>query len=189
MGEGAYDRLHAALVKALPNLKHLTVLIPHSDISDLPRVNELRKNFITPLRQAGGDKVRIFVKSPFGADVAHSYVHAKTWIFDDQFAIIGSANVNRRSWTHDSEIDVGVYDESTNSRSSYTFAHRLRISLWAEHLNMNTADGHVQLADGVAGSIHWFLPGTTVALFDETIGRDTGPLSASPLSVVDPDGT
>lgn len=178
----------AALVKALPNISHLTILIPHSDITDLPRVHELRKNFVAPLRKAGGDKVRVFVRFPFGPNVPHSYVHAKTWVFDDQFAIIGSANNNRRSWTTDSEIGVGVYDESTNSRASYTFAHRLRISLWAEHLNMNTQDGHGQLADGVASAANWFSSGTQVQEFAENVGQD-GLGSLAPLGAIDPDGS
>jgi len=73
--------------------------------------------------------VRIFVRFPFGPDVPQSYVHAKTRVFDDQFAIIESANSNRRSSTNDSEIGVGVYDDSTNNQASYSFAHRLRVSL------------------------------------------------------------
>ena len=177
-----------ALIRAIPHIAHLTILIPHSDISDLPRVHELRKKFVAPLRKARGGKVRIFVKSPFGRDVAHSYVHAKTWVFDDQFAIIGSANTNRRGWTHDSEIGVGVYDESTNSHASYGFAHRLRVSLWAEHLNLNTADGHAKLADGVASAVHWLLPATNVEESNENAGQDSGALDRFPLTVIDPDG-
>lgn len=178
----------AALVKALPNISHLTILIPHSDISDMPRVHELRKMFVAPLRSAGGDKVRIFVKSPFGPDVPHSYVHAKTWVFDDQFAIIGSANTNQRGWTHDSEICAGIYDESTNDHASYSFAHRLRVALWAEHLNMNTPAGHAQLADGVASAANWLLPGGNVEAFAENAGQDKGIKSLVPLRFIDPDG-
>ena len=176
-----------ALVKAVGRLAHITILMPHSDLTDMPHVWEHRKKFIEPLRTAGGKKVRIFVRSPFGPQVPHSYVHAKTWIFDDQFAIIGTANVGRRSWTHDSEIDVGVFDESTNDHASYTFAHRLRIRLWAEHLNMNTPDGHAQLADGVGSAVHWLLPGGNVRPYDENEKSDAP--SAAPWDTsVDPDG-
>jgi hypothetical protein len=81
-----------------------------------------------------------------------------------------------------------VYDESTNSRASYTFAHRLRISLWAEHLNMNTQDGHGQLADGVASAANWFSSGTQVQEFAENVGQD-GLGSLAPLGAIDPDGS
>lgn len=110
-------------------------------------------------------------------------------VFDDQYAIIGSANNNRRSLTNDSEIGVGVYDESTNSQASYTFAHRLRISLWAEHLNMNTPSAHAQLADGVASAGHWLLAGTQVAEFDENGGFDDLIKTRIPLGAIDPDGS
>jgi phosphatidylserine/phosphatidylglycerophosphate/cardiolipin synthase-like enzyme len=180
-----------ALVKALPRLRHLTIIFPHSDLTDLPHIWEHRKAFIAPLRSAAKDKVHVFVRFPFGAQVARSYVHAKTWVFDDQYAIIGTANVNRRSWTHDSEIVVGIYDESTNDHAAYTFAHRLRVRLWAEHLNMNTPDGHAALADAVASTVHWKLPGTNVAEYDENSGHDdlSNPINhASWDDSVDPEG-
>jgi phosphatidylserine/phosphatidylglycerophosphate/cardiolipin synthase-like enzyme len=175
-----------ALAHAIPNLAHVTVLFPHSSLTDLPHIWEHRKQVITKLRQAGGDKARFFVRAPYGSFVPHSYVHAKAWIFDDEFAIIGTANVNRRSWTHDSEIDVGIFDESTNEHASYAFAHRLRIRLWSEHLNMPGPGGFAQLADGVASSVHWAMPGTNVAPYDENEGVD--PFSPSSWDMVDPDG-
>src|SRR6185369_15335569 len=38
------------------------------------------------------------------------YVHAKVCVIDDVWASVGSDNVNRRSWTHDSELSVAVLD-------------------------------------------------------------------------------
>ena len=35
------------------------------------------------------------------------YVHAKVCVVDDVWASIGSDNFNRRSWTHDSELQRG----------------------------------------------------------------------------------
>jgi hypothetical protein len=37
----------------------------------------------------------------------------------------------------------------------FGFAHRLRIELWAEHLGMDTPEGHAELADGAASAVHW----------------------------------
>src|SRR5207245_3516278 len=65
----------------------------------------------------------------------HTYVHSKIWIFDYHFAIIGSANCNRRSWTHDSECDIGTCDQG--SGTDLRMAQRLRIRLWAEHLALH----------------------------------------------------
>jgi phosphatidylserine/phosphatidylglycerophosphate/cardiolipin synthase-like enzyme len=37
-------------------------------------------------------------------------VHAKAVVVDDVWAMVGSANLNRRSWTHDSELACAVLD-------------------------------------------------------------------------------
>ncbi|XP_028760535.1 phospholipase D delta-like [Neltuma alba] len=68
------------------------------------------------------------------------YVHAKGMIVDDQFVILGSANINQRSLdgSRDTEIAMGAY------QPQYTWARKnshphgqvygYRMSLWAEHL-------------------------------------------------------
>ena len=117
----------AALVRALPRIQHLTIVIPHTALlesTECPQdFKRHRAAFIAPLVAAGGSKVRVFHLHPPGAP--HTYVHAKMWIIDDEFAIIGSANCNRRSYAHDSEVMAGIYDLERN------FAKQLRIALWA----------------------------------------------------------
>ena len=61
------------------------------------------------------------------------YVHAKVCVIDDTWASIGSDNLNRRSWTHDSELSCAVVDTSAADHSPY--ARRLRLTLAAEHLD------------------------------------------------------
>ncbi|KAI4995574.1 hypothetical protein ZWY2020_035477 [Hordeum vulgare] len=68
------------------------------------------------------------------------YVHSKGMIVDDEYVIIGSANINQRSMegTRDTEIAMGAY------QPHYTWANMLsaprgqiygyRMSLWAEHI-------------------------------------------------------
>ncbi|KAJ0860817.1 putative phospholipase D [Helianthus annuus] len=70
------------------------------------------------------------------------YVHSKGMIVDDEYVIIGSANINQRSMegTRDTEIAMGAY------QPHHTWATRLsnprgqiygyRMSLWAEHLGL-----------------------------------------------------
>jgi phosphatidylserine/phosphatidylglycerophosphate/cardiolipin synthase-like enzyme len=140
--------LAQALAKQLPNIKHLTILLQFwSDLKDAYR----RTNTcLDILRKASGSsgKVRIF---------AHHdrYVHSKTWVIDDEFAIVGSANANRRGYTYDSECSISIDDRSSNDSATWRFAHRLRVRLWANMLNMDTPAGHAELADGVASSVHW----------------------------------
>ena len=58
------------------------------------------------------------------------YVHAKVMIVDDELAVLGSANVNQKSMTHDLEVDIAVID------SEGVFAKEMRKTLWAEHLGV-----------------------------------------------------
>ncbi|KAK8587947.1 hypothetical protein V6N12_022409 [Hibiscus sabdariffa] len=67
------------------------------------------------------------------------YVHSKGMIVDDEYVIVGSANINQRSMegTRDTEIAMGAY------QPKYTWAAKhssplgqiygYRMSLWAEH--------------------------------------------------------
>ncbi len=60
------------------------------------------------LRRAAGGRVAIYgLENEAGTPV---YVHAKVCVVDDTWAIIGSDNFNRRSWTHDSELSCAVLD-------------------------------------------------------------------------------
>ncbi|KAL9269469.1 Phospholipase D beta 1-like protein [Drosera capensis] len=70
------------------------------------------------------------------------YVHSKGMIVDDEYVIIGSANINQRSMegTRDTEIAMGAYQphyawarKSTNPGGQI---YGYRMSLWAEHLGV-----------------------------------------------------
>jgi phosphatidylserine/phosphatidylglycerophosphate/cardiolipin synthase-like enzyme len=171
-----------ALQLALRNIQHLTILIPDGSLSDLPQVCYRRQKFIAPLKSIGGDKVRVFVLTPPGA--FHTYVHSKMYIIDDQFTIIGSANCNRRGWTHDSEVVAGILDPVGSE-----FARQLRIALWAEHLNLDKADG--RLADGVASADLWLNPpaGARIVRYNENAGIED--VHTDPMwdNFEDPDGS
>lgn len=56
-------------------------------------------------------------------------IHAKIMIIDDYFYTIGSANINKRSMSVDSEINVAVIDPEK--------AKNLRLELWSSHLNIS----------------------------------------------------
>jgi phosphatidylserine/phosphatidylglycerophosphate/cardiolipin synthase-like enzyme len=177
----------AALVRALPRIQHLTIVIPHTNLlssTECPQDFKSRRSaFIAPLVAAGGSKVRIFHLHPPGAP--NTYVHSKMWVIDDEFAIIGSANCNRRSYTHDSEVTAGVYDPDRS------FAKQLRMALWAKHLNMAPS----ALTDGVASARFWLSPppGAHVAPFNHLAAVTTGNAPRCRLASwdthIDPDGS
>ncbi|MCE3215700.1 hypothetical protein HAX54_003234 [Datura stramonium] len=70
------------------------------------------------------------------------YVHSKGMIVDDEYVLMGSANINQRSLSgsRDTEIAMGAY------QPNYTWARKdshphgqvygYRMSLWAEHLGL-----------------------------------------------------
>ncbi|XP_025014093.2 phospholipase D alpha 1-like [Ricinus communis] len=66
------------------------------------------------------------------------YVHAKMMIVDDEYIIIGSANINQRSMdgARDSEIAMGAYQpyHLSTRQAARGQIHGLRMSLWYEHL-------------------------------------------------------
>ncbi|KAL0792371.1 hypothetical protein Bca101_063748 [Brassica carinata] len=72
------------------------------------------------------------------------YVHSKMMIVDDEYIIIGSANINQRSMDggRDSEIAMGAYQPnhllSTNQMKPTGQVFSFRISLWLEHLRIIT---------------------------------------------------
>ncbi|KAG6530083.1 phospholipase D alpha 1-like [Zingiber officinale] len=68
------------------------------------------------------------------------YVHTKMMIVDDEYIIIGSANINQRSMdgSRDSEIAMGAYQPHHLSTRELAKGqiHGFRMALWYEHLGM-----------------------------------------------------
>ncbi|KAL6981872.1 Phospholipase D beta 1 [Sarracenia purpurea var. burkii] len=70
------------------------------------------------------------------------YVHSKGMIVDDEYVILGSANINQRSMegTRDTEIAMGAYQPhhtwAKNLSNPRGQIYGYRMSLWAEHLRI-----------------------------------------------------
>ncbi|MDQ2851341.1 MAG: phospholipase, partial [Actinomycetota bacterium] len=72
---------------------------------------------------------------------------AKVCVIDDVWASVGSDNINRRSWTHDSELACAVVDDARDEREpavidrfghgARQFARKLRLELGREHLDLD----------------------------------------------------
>jgi phosphatidylserine/phosphatidylglycerophosphate/cardiolipin synthase-like enzyme len=91
----------------------------------------------------------VAVYSPENAHGTPVYVHAKVCVIDDTWAIVGSDNFNRRSWTHDSELSCAVLDQSGEvvRQGAGGYAHALRTALGREHLGSD-ADAELDSARG-----------------------------------------
>jgi phosphatidylserine/phosphatidylglycerophosphate/cardiolipin synthase-like enzyme len=119
-----------------------------------------RENFTDILRRAGGDRVAVYdLENTDGTPI---YVHAKVCVIDDVLLVVGSDNLNRRSWTHDSEISCSVLDAQSDAREptdpgglgdgARRLARETRLQLWREHLGRADGDDAdlVDPADGLA---------------------------------------
>jgi phosphatidylserine/phosphatidylglycerophosphate/cardiolipin synthase-like enzyme len=113
------------------------------------------------LRGAGGDRVAVYdLENEAGTPI---YVHAKLCIVDDLWLGCGSDNVNRRSWTSDSELACAVLDPQRDGREPADLSgvgdgarrlpRRLRMQVWGEHLGLAADDE--RLLDPVAGFELW----------------------------------
>ena len=144
-------RCFADALAANPRLR-LIVVIPHHPDQDgrWTRPPNLvgRREALRTVRDAGGDRVAVYgVENHAGMPV---YVHAKVRVVDDIWASVGSDNVNRRSWTHDSEISCAVLDDAVDEREprvvdgygigARRFARGLRVDLAREHLDRDGGD-------------------------------------------------
>ncbi|TCL67304.1 phosphatidylserine/phosphatidylglycerophosphate/cardiolipin synthase-like enzyme [Rhizobium sp. BK251] len=136
--EMARDRLLLrSLAKTIskPNFKHLIVLTCGVGTiqSELLQTNRRRRALWDVLGSVHPDKISVWCYKN-GTDRCY-WQHSKTWIFDDRFALVGSANFNRRGLSHDGELGVGFMDLSAGTGNSLPFPHDLRIRLWMKHLS------------------------------------------------------
>ena len=132
----------AKALAARPGLR-LIAVVPHHPVTGKNQgagsavAPELlaRARSLDLLQQLGGDRVAVYdVENHAGTPV---YVHAKVCIIDDTWATVGSGNINRRSWTHDTELSCAVLGQALGGEC---FAQRLRLTLAREHLDRAEGD-------------------------------------------------
>ena len=141
----------AQALERQPELRVIVIVPRHPDRNGVvtgPPHRIPQQGVIDALRKAGGDRFAIYdLEAEDGTPI---YVHAKVVVIDDIFAAIGSDNMNRRSWTHDSELSITVLDEEHDPREprdpaglgdgARRFARDLRLGLACEHLQDDDAD-------------------------------------------------
>jgi phosphatidylserine/phosphatidylglycerophosphate/cardiolipin synthase-like enzyme len=144
-------RIIASALRDKPGL-HVIAVVPRYPDSDGPitRIPGMlgQHEVIHACAAAGGERFAVYdLENHQGTPV---YVHAKVVVVDDVWAMVGSDNLNRRSWSHDSELSIGVLDSKLDAREprdpaghgdgARTFARDLRLRLWREHLDRRADD-------------------------------------------------
>jgi phosphatidylserine/phosphatidylglycerophosphate/cardiolipin synthase-like enzyme len=141
----------AAALRRSPRLRFIAVVprFPDSDgaiMGPTNRIGQIRAMRL--LHEAGPGRVGVYdIENVAGTPI---YVHAKVCVVDDVWVTCGSDNINRRSWTNDSELTCAVLDPTPDDREPRQLdghgdgARRLprdiRLQLWAEHLGRTPDD-------------------------------------------------
>jgi phosphatidylserine/phosphatidylglycerophosphate/cardiolipin synthase-like enzyme len=141
----------ADALRANPKLQ-LIAVIPHHPDQDgrfsMPPNLVGRQHAMAELHAAAPERVAVYgIENHAGTPV---YVHAKVCIVDDVWTAVGSDNINRRSWTHDSELSCAVIDDIRDDHAprdldhfghgARRFARNLRLELAREHLDRADED-------------------------------------------------
>ncbi|MCE5313193.1 MAG: phospholipase D-like domain-containing protein [Nitrospiraceae bacterium] len=87
--------------------------------SDLPAVDYAGRTSYEELLSAG---VQIYL---YKGDV----LHAKSYVFDRQWSIIGSANLDARSLSYNDEGNIGIFDAGFGGKMAKMFEHDTRDSV------------------------------------------------------------
>ncbi|XP_022870656.1 phospholipase D zeta 1-like isoform X2 [Olea europaea var. sylvestris] len=145
--QGGVDDSGAATVRAIMHWQYRTICRGESSILQklCSMLGPIAHDFISfyGLRTYG----RLFDGGPLVT--SQVYVHSKVMIVDDRCALVGSCNINDRSLlgSRDSEIAVLIEDtefvgSSMNEKpwKAGKFSLSLRLSLWGEHLGLNTEE-------------------------------------------------
>ncbi len=146
---GEVTSCFAEALAANPELRMIVVLSTYTtadtrmaNASAMPARNQALRD----LYRAGGDRVGVYgVENRAGTPV---YVHSKVCVVDDVWMTVGSDNVNRRSWTYDSELTCAVLDETRDEREPRLLAPDREARRFPRDVRLTLAREHLDRADG-----------------------------------------
>lgn len=108
------ESINDALKKAALSGKDVRLIVP--GISDSRIVNAAAQSYFRELLSCG---VRIFL-------YRKGFMHAKTMLIDDNLSIVGTANMDARSFDLNFEINAVVYGPELNRQLCHSFENDLR---------------------------------------------------------------
>ena len=128
-----------SLVIAAASGTKVKLLVP--GISDSLFVNFAARSYYSRLLKAGA-QIYLYQKG---------FVHAKTLVADQQLAIIGTANMDIRSFDLNFEVNAIVYDEAIAQELSRAFIDDLKDATLIEVEKWNSRSNFTQLLEKLAG--------------------------------------
>lgn len=140
-GESLMDAL---IIAAKSNIE-VTLLVP--GVSDSKMVNAAARSYYTELLQHG---VQIFTYEK-------GFVHAKTMIIDDNLSVIGSANMDYRSFDLNFEVNAILFGESIAGQLLKIFNNDLKQSSKINATDWLNRPKHVHLWEKLVRLLSPFL--------------------------------
>ncbi|WP_432222795.1 cardiolipin synthase [Flavobacterium sp. TMP13] len=139
------ESLMDALIIAIQSGLDVKVLIP--GISDSKMVNAAASAYYTELLEYGA-KIYQYNKG---------FVHAKTMVIDDDLAIIGSANMDYRSFDLNFEVNAMVYSKNIASQLTAAFEDDLKYTIQIDKESWLNRPKHIHLWEKVVRLLSPFL--------------------------------
>jgi cardiolipin synthase len=138
-------RIIRTLLRAAARGVQVQLILPEQN--DVPLVRLVSRSYYAPLLKAG---VAIFEREG-------TVLHAKVMLIDDCWAVVGSANLDQRSFHRNFEVNVIVDSQEFGSQVAEMFATDLALSRridLAEHENRGLL---VRLFERLFTPLSWFL--------------------------------
>ncbi len=129
--------LDALIIAAMSGIS-VKMLVP--GVSDSVLVNLVSKSYYGDLLKAG---VEIY-------QYRKGFVHAKTMVADRNIAIVGTANMDNRSFDLNFEVNAIVYDSAVAADLAAIFFEDLKVSQEIDAVAWNNRPGYRQLLEKTA---------------------------------------
>ena len=139
------ESLMDALIIAIQSGLDVKVLIP--GISDSKMVNTAASSYYTELIEYGA-KIYKYNKG---------FVHAKTMVIDDDLAIIGSANMDYRSFDLNFEVNAMIYSKNIAKQLKEAFENDLKESAQIDAISWLNRPKRIHLWEKIVRLISPFL--------------------------------
>ncbi|RNC70741.1 MAG: cardiolipin synthase B [Desulfuromonadales bacterium] len=138
-------RVVRSLLRAARRGVRVQLILPAKN--DVPIVRLVSRTYYTPLLRAG---IEIYERQG-------PVLHAKVMLIDDTWGVVGSANLDQRSFHRNFEVNTIVASHEFGRQVAEMFVEDLRGSrriFLAEH---ESRGWHVRLLERVCESVSWFL--------------------------------
>lgn len=138
-------RVVRSLLRAVRRGVRVQIILPAK--SDVPIVRLVSRSYYSPLLREG---IEIFERQG-------PVLHAKVMLIDDAWGVVGSANLDQRSFHRNYEVNAIVASHEFGSQVAEMFAEDLAGSRRVVLEEHEQRGWHVRVLERLCGSVSWFL--------------------------------